>query len=124
MVIGIGVDIVEIERVRRILEKFSDRFLKKVFTAHEMAYCLRYRDPYPRYAARFAAKEAVFKALGTGLAQGVKWLEVEIVNSPGGMPQVVLSGKTAALAKEKGTQKILLSLTHDKVEAVAFVFLG
>ncbi len=123
MIVGTGVDIVEIRRVKRAVERYASKFLEKIFTAGEIAYCRRFRDPYRSYAARFAAKEAVFKALGAGVGQGLKWLEIEIVNSPEGAPQVVLSGKTAVLAREKGVQKIHLSLSHGQLEAVAFVIL-
>jgi len=123
MVIGIGVDIIEIERVKKLIEKFSGKFIKKVFSAREMDYCRRFSDPGRCFAARFAAKEAVLKALGTGLAQGVRWREVEIVNLPGGAPEVVLTGKAAALANTKGVQKVLVSLAHGKNEAIAFVLL-
>lgn len=123
MIVGIGVDIVESERVARAVEKFSRRFLERIFTPGELAYCRCYRRPGACYAARFAAKEAVFKALGTGLARGVRWWEVEVKNLPGGTPEVVLSGKTAALAKERGVHRVFLSLSHSKTEAVAFVIL-
>lgn len=123
LIIGIGVDIIEAERVKRLIERFANRFGEKIFTPREVAYCRRFRDSGRCYAARFAAKEAVFKALGTGLTQGVKWREVEVVNFPGGSPEVFLSGRTAALAKERGVQKVLLSLSHGKSEAIAFVLL-
>lgn len=123
LIIGIGVDIVETGRVKRLIEKFSSRFEEKIFSAREVTYCRRFRDSGGCYAARLAAKEAVFKALGTGLAQGVKWREVEVVHFPDGAPGVILSGKTAALAKEKGVQKVHLSLSHGKREAIAFVLL-
>ena len=123
LILGIGADLVEIERIQKMAAKFPGKFAERIFTARETAYCRRFRDWAGRYAARLAAKEAVFKALGTGLARGVKWREVEVVNSPAGSPEVILSGRTAVLAKEKGVRKVHLTLSHGKNAAVAFVLL-
>lgn len=120
MVRGVGTDIVEIDRLRRLATRFPGRFLKKVFTTGELAYCSQRRDPFPCYAARFAAKEAVLKALGTGLAQGYNWQEVEVVARAGRAPHISLHGKVAVMAMEKGISKVLLSLSHDQTRALAF----
>lgn len=120
MIKGIGTDIIEIERLRHSVEKFSTRFLKRIFTSGELAYCGLRRDPFPGFAVRFAAKEAVLKAFGTGLAQGCGWRDIEVVTQPGKNPEVFLHGKVAILAAEKGICKILLSLSHDQERAVAF----
>lgn len=124
-VCGIGTDIVAIERIRWITGRFGERFLKRVFTHRERCYCAARRDPYPCYAARFAAKEAVLKALGTGLTAGCCWQDVEVVPDRRGAPRVELHGRTASLAMERGIKGVLLTLSHDGSCAVAFaVVLG
>jgi holo-[acyl-carrier protein] synthase len=120
---GIGVDLAKIPRLRRIVERWQDRFLRRVFTEGEIAYCQRHHDPVPHLAARFAAKEAALKALGTGLSMGVSWRELEVRRERGKAPTMALSGKSAALARAKGTNRILVSLTHDGDYAFAQVML-
>ncbi|HAP93231.1 MAG TPA: holo-[acyl-carrier-protein] synthase [Desulfotomaculum sp.] len=120
MVRGVGTDIIEINRLRRSATRFSGRFLKRIFTPGELAYCSQQRDPFPCYAVRFAAKEAVLKAMGTGLAQGCNWQDVEVVAQSGKAPEISLHGKVAAIAREKGICKALISLSHDQTRAVAF----
>jgi holo-[acyl-carrier protein] synthase len=116
---GIGVDLAQIPRLRRVVERWDDRFLRRVFTDDEIAYCRRRRDPIPHLAARFAAKEATLKALGTGLRMGVNWRELEVRRERGQAPVMVLSGRCRALAKAKGAGSVLLSLTHDGDYAMA-----
>jgi holo-[acyl-carrier protein] synthase len=120
---GIGIDLAQIPRMRRVLERWDERFLRRVFTEAEIAYCRARRDPVPHLAARFAAKEAVLKALGTGLRMGVNWQEIEVRRARGEAPTVVLSGRCRALAEARGADRILISLTHDGDYALAQVLL-
>jgi holo-[acyl-carrier protein] synthase len=120
---GIGVDLAQIPRLRRVLERWDERFLRRVFTEQEIAYCRARRDPVPHLAARFAAKEAVLKALGTGLRMGVNWREIEVRRAHGQAPMVVLSGRCRALAEARGADRVLVSLTHDGDYALAQVVL-
>jgi len=122
-VCGIGVDLAQIPRLRRAVARWDERFLRRVFTDAEMAYCRARRDPIPHLAARFAAKEATLKALGTGLALGTRWREVEVRREPGQAPTLVLTGRCRALARAKGADDALLSLTHDGDYALAHVLL-
>ena len=116
---GVGVDLAQIPRLRRVVERWDDRFLRRVFTDDEIAYCRRRRDPIPHLAARFAAKEATLKALGTGLSMGVNWRELEVRRERGQAPTMVLSGRTQAIARAKGASRVLLSLSHDGDYAMA-----
>ena len=116
---GIGVDLAQIPRLRRVVERWNDRFLRRVFTEGEIAYCRRRRDPIPHLAARFAAKEATLKALGTGLRMGVNWLELEVRRERGQAPTMVLRGRSEAIARAQGGSRVLLSLTHDGDYAMA-----
>jgi len=117
--VGIGVDVVEIDRLKCAAERIGERFLNRIFTPSERCYCDAKRDRFARYAARFAAKEAVFKAMGTGLA-GARWTDVEVGRKTGGYPTVQLHGNAAILASEKGICKVLISLSHDRTRAMAF----
>lgn len=110
---GLGVDLVEVSRLRRLVERWKERFLRRVFTQAELDYCLKRRDPIPHLAARFAAKEACLKALGTGLRMGVSWRELEVRRESGQPPMLVLSGRSKAIGLSKGATQVLLSLTHD-----------
>lgn len=116
---GVGVDLAQIPRLRRVVERWDDRFLRRVFTDDEIAYCRRRRDPIPHFAARFAAKEATLKALGTGLSMGVNWRELEVRRERGQAPTMVLRGRTQAIARAKGASRVLLSLSHDGDYAMA-----
>jgi holo-[acyl-carrier protein] synthase len=120
-VIGIGLDLVEIERIRALLQKHGPRFCEKTFTAAERAYCDSHRDPAPSYAARFAAKEAVGKALGTGIAEGVTLTDIEVTRATNGAPSLVLHGGAQALALGLGIHKWLITLTHTNTTAAASV---
>jgi holo-[acyl-carrier protein] synthase len=121
LVLGIGIDIVEIARVRRLMERWQDRFLHRVFTDDELAYARARRDPAEHLAARFAAKEATLKALGTGLSMGVRWREMEVRRLRGQPPTLALSGRTAELGAARGIRRLHVSLTHDGGLAVAQV---
>ncbi len=120
MIKGTGIDIVNINRINRIIDKWQDRFLKKIYTKAERAYCEKKGRPGQHYAARFAAKEALLKMLGTGLRQ-VQWSEIEITNNHLGEPQVKLKGKAAELAQKKEIKEIHISLSHEKDYTVAHV---
>lgn len=117
--LGIGTDIIEINRLRQGTEKYGRRFLERLFTPSEIEFCHGRRDPWGCYAARFAAKEAVLKALGTGLA-GCRWTDVEVLPGPGRAPQAHLSGGALKVARQLGVRRVLISISHDRGRAVAF----
>jgi holo-[acyl-carrier protein] synthase len=116
---GIGIDLARIPRLRKVVERWDHRFLRRVFTDEEIAYCRGRRDPIPHLAARFAAKEATLKALGTGLRLGVRWRELEVRRERGQAPIMMLHGRSLALARARGGSRVLLSLTHDGDYAMA-----
>jgi holo-[acyl-carrier protein] synthase len=116
---GIGVDLVKIPRMREVIARWQERFLRRVFTEGEIAYCRARRDPVPHFAARFAAKEAGMKALGTGLRLGVKWRELEVCRERGEAPTLVLHGRSRELSLARGGRHMLLALTHDGEYALA-----
>ncbi|MBI3287726.1 MAG: holo-ACP synthase [Chloroflexi bacterium] len=115
--LAVGVDIVEIRRIQEVVNRWGGRFLGRVYTAAELAYC---RGRPPELAARFAAKEAVLKALGTGL-QGPAWCEIEILPDPQGRPQVYLHGRAREIAQTGGLTRLALSLSHSWDNAIALV---
>jgi holo-[acyl-carrier protein] synthase len=117
---SIGVDLVEIERIEKMIERYGAKFLKRIYTDVEISYCGKKKDR-GSYAARFATKEAVFKATGLGLGQSMRWKDVEVVNDEKGKPNVKLYGKTAEILGEK---KIHLTLSHSKDAAIAMVVVG
>jgi len=121
VVVGIGIDVVEIARIRRLMDRWQDRFLHRVFTEAEVAYALRRLDPAQHLAARFAVKEATLKALGIGLSMGVRWREMEVRRGRGQPPQLTLSGRTAELGEARGIRRLHVSLSHDAGLAVAQV---
>jgi holo-[acyl-carrier protein] synthase len=123
MIIGTGVDVVEITRFRDVMERLKDRFILRVFTPGEQRFCNGHRDPVPHFAVRFAAKEALFKALGTGWAKGVTWLDAEVQRERQDAPAMVLHGEAKRLSAAKGAQKVHLSLSHSDLWAVAMVIL-
>lgn len=123
MIVGSGIDLVEIERIQNSMDRFGERFLDRIFTKAEQAYCLRKRNAAESLAARFAAKEAGAKALGTGISQGVNWLEIEVVREPGGRPALVFHGRATERAKRMNVHNIALSLTHSNSTAMASVVL-
>ena len=123
MVLGLGTDLAEIDRVQRSIARFGDRFLRRVYTAGEIAYCTRKKNSAESFAARFAAKEAAAKALGTGISRGVSWQEFEVVREPGHRPTLLLHGRAAQLAASMGATRISLSLTHSRALAMAIVVL-
>ena len=121
-IIGIGLDATEIHRVRQAIDRFGDRFLRRVFTDGEIAYALKRRDPAPHFAARFAAKEAAMKALGTGHSQGVLWRNIEVVRV-GGPPKLTFHGGAAARFAALRAHRTLLTISHSETLALAQVLL-
>lgn len=121
MIVGSGIDMVEIARIEQSLERFGERFLNRIFTPSEQAYCMRKRNAAESLAARFAAKEAAAKALGTGISRGVNWLEIEVVREPSGRPTIRLHGRAREFASRLGVAHTALSLTHTAGLSVASV---
>lgn len=121
-VVGIGIDATDIPRIRETYQKYGERFLQRVFTDAEIAYCLRRRDPAPHLAGRFAAKEAGMKAIGTGHTRGVLWRDVEVLRADG-PPQLRLHGAAARHAERLGAKRALLTITHSEALAFAQVLL-
>ncbi len=119
MIGGLGTDIVEISRIREMLERHGSHFVDRCFTRGEIEYATKHRDPTLRYAGRWAAKEAVVKVLGTGFVQGITFHDVEVVSLHTGQPTVRLSGRAAEIAAEQGIVSILLSISHAREYAVA-----
>jgi holo-[acyl-carrier protein] synthase len=123
MLIGTGVDLIEIERIAHSIGRYGERFLRRIYTDHEIAYCSSKRSSAESFAARFAAKEAGAKALGTGISRGVTWIEFQVARRPGGRPVLELRGRAALLAREMGVKTIALSLTHTGNLAMAMVMM-
>ncbi|MHB8503752.1 MAG: holo-ACP synthase [Candidatus Acidiferrales bacterium] len=121
MIIGMGVDLAEVGRIQKAIERHGEPFLRRVYTAGEREYCERFRNKYERYAGRFAAKEAAMKALGTGWRRGVRWLDFEVVREKGGRPTIRLDGEAKKIAEELGVKRIALSITHTELQALAQV---
>ena len=123
MIVGTGVDIAEVPRIHASIQRFGERFLHRVFTDAEIHYCDSKVNRAERYAARFAAKEAALKAIGTGLRMGISWREVEVTRLPGGRPTITFHGVAAGFASKLGTRRAHLSLSHTKEHAIAYVIL-
>lgn len=123
MIIGTGLDLAEVDRLRRAVVRHGRRFLDRVFTPAEIAYVERRANRFERYAARFAAKEAGMKAIGTGWRRGVRWQDFEVVNLPSGKPTLRLHGEAARIVERLGGKTISLSLSHTTGVAVAIVIL-
>ena len=120
---GVGVDLVRVPRLREVIGRWNERFLRRVFTDGEIAYCRARRDPVIHFAARFAAKEAGMKALGTGLSLGVQWRDLEVRREPGQAPTLELHGRTRVLSLARGGRRMLLALSHDGDYALAHAVL-
>ena len=123
MIVGTGVDLAEVARIRASIERFGRRFTDRIFTAAEIAYVERKANRYERYAARFAAKEAGMKAIGTGWKRGVTWHDFEVANLPSGKPTLLLHGAAAEFAKRLNVRQVSLSLTHTAELGMAHVIL-
>ena len=122
-IVGTGIDITEVPRIARAIERHGDRFLQRIFTAAEIRYCESKKNKVERYAARFAAKEAAMKAIGTGWRQGVAWKEIEVGHQRGGRPIVIFTGRVQQHAERLGAKRASLSLTHTEQMAMAQVIL-
>jgi holo-[acyl-carrier protein] synthase len=122
MVLGIGTDLIETKRIEESIDRYGERFLERVFTLDEIAYCMRKKkNAAESFAARFAAKEAGAKALGTGISRGITWKELEVRREPTGRPKLHLSGRAEAIAERMGVHRMHLSLTHSRELAMAVV---
>jgi holo-[acyl-carrier protein] synthase len=123
VIVGTGVDLAEVDRIREAIERHGQRFIERIYTPAEIAYVERKANRYERYAARFAAKEAGMKAIGTGWKRGVRWQDFEVTNLPSGRPTLQFHGAAAKFAESLGVRNIALSLTHTAVQAMAVVIL-
>jgi holo-[acyl-carrier protein] synthase len=123
MIVGSGIDLCEVQRIKDAIERHGPRFVERIYTAREIAYAERKANLYERYAARFAAKEAAMKALGTGWRGGVTWKDFEVINLPSGRPTLQFHGKAAEFAQKLGVQNISLSITHTEFQGMAMVIL-
>lgn len=123
MIVGIGTDLAEVDRIRSSIDRFGERFLNRIYTGRERAYAASKANVAERLAARFAAKEAGMKAIGTGWSRGVTWQDFEVVNEPSGKPTLRLTGMARSVAEGMGVERISLSLTHTAATAFAVVIL-
>ncbi|MGH7739054.1 MAG: holo-ACP synthase [bacterium] len=123
MIVGTGVDLIEIERIQKAHRRFGERFIKRIFTDEEAHYCLRKNDPYPSLAGRFAAKEAAIKAFSHGFGGRWKWTQIEVGKEPSGKPVLRLTGIFETLRLERGIHAMHLSIAHSKRDATAFLLL-
>jgi len=121
MIVGLGVDITEIDRIEAAIARRGRALLERLFTPSEIRYCEKHRNRAERFAGRFAAKEAAMKALGTGWTRGVRWIDIEVVREPSGKPTLKLSGATRTIADRLGVKNIALTITHDGNTALAQV---
>ncbi len=122
-ILGIGVDVVECARIEHSLERFGERFLRRVFTEGEIEYCQSMKYPARHFAARFAAKESVSKAFGTGIGKAMGWRDIDVRRHGSGQPYVVLGGSAHDLAEERGVTAVLISLSHTDQHALASIVL-
>jgi holo-[acyl-carrier protein] synthase len=123
MIIGSGIDIAEVPRIREAIDRFGQRFIERIYTSGEIRYCDSKANRIERYAARFAAKEAAMKALGTGWNHGVRWRDCEVVRLPGGRPTISFHGKAGEIAVKLGMKNAALSISHTADQAIAQVIL-
>ena len=123
MIVGIGIDIVEVSRIRKMLDDYGSRFSERVFTSDEIAYCISKRFPAIHFSARFFAKEAFFKALGTGLSGKLRWRDVAVLNREGGMTEIILNGEAQKICRRKRILNIKVSLSHTREYAAAVIVL-
>ena len=123
MILGIGIDIIEVERIRSSHERFGERFLNRILHPNEIGYCLSHRVPAPFLAARFAAKEAISKAFGTGIGAQLGWQDMEVGRKESGEPFVILHGGGLRLLQERKARAVLISLSHTQAHAAAVAIL-
>jgi holo-[acyl-carrier protein] synthase len=121
MIVGMGIDVAEVKRIAAVIESQKERFLQRVYTPDEVAYCQQFKNRYERFAGRFAAKEAAMKALGTGWSRGVRWVDLEVVRHPSGRPTLTLKGEAKKIADALGVKSIAISITHTSEQAIAQV---
>ncbi len=119
MIVGMGIDVAEVKRIGAVIESQKERFLRRVYTDEEVAYCEQFKNRYERYAGRFAVKEAAMKALGTGWSRGVRWVDLEVVRQRGGRPTLSLKGEAKKIADALGVKNIAISITHTSEQAIA-----
>lgn len=123
MILGTGIDLAEVDRIRAAVERYGDRFVHRIYTERERAYVARKANKYERYAARFAAKEAGMKAIGTGWRHGITWHDFEVTNLPSGRPTITFHGVAKQVAERMGVKRAHLSLTHTAQYGQAFLIL-
>ena len=123
MIVGTGIDITEVPRIAESIQRFGDRFLRRVYTEGEIKYCDSKANRIERYAARFAAKEAAMKALGTGWSRGIRWRDIEVYRQPGSRPTIRFHGSAAEFAARINAKNVALSLSHTPEQAIASVIL-
>ena len=123
MIVGTGADLAEVPRIRASIERYGEKFIRRIYTPAEIAYVERKANKYERYAARFAAKEAGMKAIGTGWRHGVTWQDFEVANLPSGKPTLLLHGVAAGFAEKLGVKHVSLSITHTAELGMAHVIL-
>ncbi len=123
MIVGCGVDMIEIARIAETLARYGDRFCQRIYLPAEIRYCRSKKNGAESFAARFAAKEAAAKALGTGIQHGVAWRDIEVLRAPSGRPTLVFHGRAAAVAGKLGVRNAVISLTHSRTHALAQVVL-
>lgn len=123
MILGTGIDLAEVDRIRAAIERYGDKFIQRIYTPKEIAYVQRKANKYERYAARFAAKEAGMKAIGTGWRHGITWQDFEVTNLPSGRPTISFHGAAARFAEKMGVKRSHLSLTHTAQYGQAFLIL-
>jgi holo-[acyl-carrier protein] synthase len=123
MIVGTGVDIAETSRIEQVMERHGERFTKRIYTPAEIVYCEKFKNKAERYAARFAAKEAAFKALGTGWGNGVHWVDVEVTHLPSGKPELVLTGRALEVSQTLGVSRSSVSISHSDRYVVAQVIM-
>ncbi len=123
MILGTGIDLIEVERIRASFEKFGERFLRRILRPDEVAYCLTHKDPAPHLAARFAAKEAISKAFGTGIGAPLGWQDMEVRRKESGEPYVVMHDGGAALLSKRSAARVHISLSHTAGHAAAVAVL-
>jgi holo-[acyl-carrier protein] synthase len=121
LIVGLGLDIAEIDRIEAAITRYGAPFLERLYTPEEVAYCESHKNRFERYAGRFAAKEAAMKALGTGWRHGIRWRDIEVVRAPGGKPTLNLEGVAREFATRLGARNILLTITHSGNFALAQV---
>jgi holo-[acyl-carrier protein] synthase len=121
LIVGIGVDIAEVARIRGAIERRGEAFLRRIYTPGEIAYCKRFKNKFERYAGRFAVKEAAMKALGTGWSHGVRWVDLEVIREKSGRPTLAIRGEAGEIAARLGVKNIAVSITHTEEQALAQV---